>query len=258
MKVSKNTYTVHELADLSGLSIRTLHYYDEIGLLQPKRLDNNYRCYASTHVDRLQQILLYREIGIELSVIKSILDEPSFDMETALKNHLAILRKQQTKLSDLIESVEKTLAYHEGKVIMTDTEKFEGFKKNLIDENEKKYGTEIREKYGDETIDASNAKMMGLTEDQYLQSQELESEMRKLLAIAFEQGDPASEEAQRACDLHCQWLCIFWKDGMYNKEIHMNMGEMYAADERFRAYYDKKTPGTAVFLREALKVYCKK
>lgn len=256
MKASKTEYTVHELAELSGVSVRTLHYYDEIGLLQPYRRDNNYRSYGPAQVDRLQQILLYREIGVGLSVIKDILDDPAFDMKAALSEHLIALQAQRNKLDNLIVSVEKTLASREGKTIMSDKEKFEGFKKKLIDENEKKYGAEIREKYGDEEVDASNAKLMGLTEEQYEKSQALESEIRNLLAKAKAEGDPSSEDAQHACDLHRQWLTLFWKDGTYSKEAHLGIGEMYVADDRFKAYYDKEVPGTAEFLRDALKVYC--
>lgn len=258
MGASKTRYTVHELAELSGVSVRALHYYDEIGLLQPHRRDNNYRSYGLAEVDRLQQILLYREIGVGLSMIKNILDDPAFDVKAALGNHLIALQAQRSRLNELIGSVEKTLASKERKTIMSDKEKFEGFKKKLIEENEEKYGAEIRKKYGDEEVNASNAKLSGLTEEQYRQSQAIENEMRTLLAQAAIGGDPSSDDAQHACDLHRQWLTFFWKEGMYSKEAHLGLGEMYVADDRFKAYYDTETPGTAEFLRDALKVYCAK
>lgn len=257
MEKQKNTYSVHELAELSGVSVRTLHYYDEIELLQPTRRDNNYRSYGAAEVNRLQQILLYREIGVGLAMIKEILDDPTFEMKKALSEHLVSLQAQKNRLECLIASVEKTLAAHERKTAMSDKEKFEGFKKKLIEENEAKYGEEIREKYGDDQVDASNAKMMGLSEEQYQRMQEMAEEIMVLLAKGLEKGgDPAGEEAQQACDLHRQWLGFTWKDGMYNKQAHLGLGEMYVADDRFKAYYDKEVPGTAEFLRDALRIYC--
>lgn len=253
---NKTCYTVQELARLSGVSVRTLHYYDEKGLLTPLRQQNNYRWYGAFEVDRLQQILLYREIGISLDAIKQLLDDPTFDEIAALKEHLQNLKTQQERIRHLVESVEKTIAHKERNEIMSDTEKFTAFKKKLIEENEQAYGEEIREKYGDDTIDASNAKMMNMSEEKYRAMKETEAEMLTLLHQAMEKGDPAAADAQKACDLHRQWLEYTWKDGMYSKEAHLGLGSMYVSDERFKAYYDSQAPGSAEFLLEALKIYC--
>lgn len=252
----RNSYSVQELAKLSGVSVRTLHYYDELGLLQPKRKENNYRVYGPAEVDRLQQILLYREAGMNLMVIRDILDNPSFDVQAALADHLETLQSQRKRLDALIVSVEKTLLHTKEETHMSDKEKFESFKQELIDENEKKYGAEVREAYGDEVVDASNAKMMGMSENQYRQSQAIEADMKEHLRAGMESSDPAGEEAQKACDLHRQWLCMFWKDGMYSKEAHLSLAEGYVADERFTAYYDAIAPGATKFLRDAMKIYC--
>ena len=138
---------------------------------------------------------------------------------------------------------------------MTDHEKFEGFKQQLIDENEKKYGSEIRVKYGDTVVDESNAHVRGLTKVQYDKGIQLSNEFEITLKAAFEAGDPACESAQKACDLHKQWLYIYYPK--YSKEYHMGLGEMYVADERFRANYDKFGPGCTEFLRDAINIYCK-
>lgn len=253
---SERHYTVQELAGLSGVSTRTLHYYDEIGLLVPVRRENNYRSYGEAEVDRLQQILLYREIGVSLSDIKGILDDPAFDEKAALQTHLAGLKAQRERIAHLIESVENTLTAKERNKTMADTEKFTGFKRKLIEDNEKKYGAEIRGKYGDDAIDGSNAKLMGLTESQYQEMQALEVEALQLLHEAMRSGDPGCETAQKACDLHRQWLNFTWKEGTYSKEAHKGLAEMYVADERFKEYYDNEVPGTAAFLRDALAIYC--
>lgn len=139
---------------------------------------------------------------------------------------------------------------------MENEEKFEGFKQRLIDENEEKYGKEIREKYGDEEVDASNAKLMGLSEEQYKLSQEIDQKMKAALLKAIDDEDPSGDAAQEACDLHRQWLGFFWKEGKYNKQAHLGLGQMYVSDDRFKAYYDEIAPGAAEFLLEALTVYC--
>lgn len=142
-----------------------------------------------------------------------------------------------------------------GETTMSDKEKFEGFKQTLIDDNEKKYGAEIRQKYGDEAVDKSNAKLKGITKEQCDEAERLLKEFEATLAKAFENGDPSGKDAQKACDLHKQWLCVFYH--AYSKEYHKRLGEMYVADDRFRANYDKIAPGCTEFLRDAINIYCK-
>lgn len=161
-------YTVQKLAKLAGVSPRTLRYYDEIGILKPARINSSgYRIYGQSEVDKLQQILFYRELGVALDKIKEILNSPSFDSIKALREHREKLLKKREQIDLLIANVEKTIALREGRIEMSDKEKFEGFKQRMIDENEKKYGKEIREKYGDDTVDKSNAKFLNMTEEQY-------------------------------------------------------------------------------------------
>ncbi|MEZ2737029.1 TipAS antibiotic-recognition domain-containing protein, partial [Aneurinibacillus aneurinilyticus] len=119
--------------------------------------------------------------------------------------------------------------------------------------NEKNYGEEIRAKYGDEQIDNSNKKLKGMTEAQYAEVEKLEKEVLDLVNEAFLIGDPASELAQKAADLHRQWLSYFWDS--YTKEAHAGVAQLYVDDERFAAYYDKKNSGVAEFLRDAILIY---
>ncbi|HHW08166.1 MAG TPA: MerR family transcriptional regulator [Clostridia bacterium] len=247
-------YTVQQLSVLAGVSPRTIRYYDEIGLLKPARISPaGYRIYRLREVDRLQQILFYRELGVSLACIKEILTKPDFDEVAALREHRRQLLAKRQRLDLLIANVEKTLAAKEGRIVMADKEKFEGFKRRLVEENEAKYGREARDKYGDATVDASNAKVLGMTQEQYQRLMQLELEFKETLAAAFQAGDPAGEQAQKAADLHRQWLCFFWDN--YSKEAHAGLVQMYVDDERFRAYYDEKQPGTAAFLRDAVLIY---
>lgn len=136
---------------------------------------------------------------------------------------------------------------------MSDKEKFEGFKQKLIDDNEKKYGKEIREKYGEDAVNRSNEKIKNMTQEQYEEITRLSSELEETLKAAFQTGDPAGELAQKAADLHRQWLCYFWDH--YSKEAHAGLAQMYVDDPRFTAYYDREQPGTAEFLRDAIHIY---
>lgn len=247
-------YTVQKLGRLAGVSPRTLRYYDEIGLLKPARISSSgYRIYGPREVDLLQQILFYRELGLSLEDIKAIVTDRSFDGLRALKQHREQLLDKRKRLDALIESVEKTIAAHEGRITMSDQEKFAAFKKRMIEENEQKYGQEIREKYGDETVDKSNRKLMNMTEAQYEEAMRLAAEVKATLAEAFNTGDPAGELAQKAADLHRQWLMFYWSE--YSKEAHAKLAQMYVDDERFTAYYDERQPGTAAFLRDAIHIY---
>ncbi|MBG9444396.1 MerR family transcriptional regulator [Cytobacillus firmus] len=247
-------YTVQKLAQLAGVSSRTLRYYDEIGVLKPARTNSSgYRIYGQQEVDRLQQILFYRELGISLDQIKEIITAPAFDAAEALKEHREKLLEKRKQLDLLITNVEKTIASAEGRTTMSDKEKFEGFKKKMIEDNEEQYGKEIREKYGDETVDKSNAKLMNMTQEEHEAVTKLAEEVNSTLAQAMETGDPAGELAQKAADLHKQWITFYWSE--YSKEAHAGLGEMYVADERFKAYYDKIRPGAAEFLRDAINIY---
>ncbi|KMJ56909.1 MerR family transcriptional regulator [Bacillus sp. LL01] len=247
-------YTVQKLAKLAGVTGRTLRYYDEIGILKPARISaSGYRIYGQAEVDMLQQILFYRELEIDLESIQKIINAPTFDEVEALKEHRDKLLTKQKQLANLITNVDKTLAAKEGSITMSDNEKFEAFKQNRIDENEKKYGEEIRAKYGNKTIDKSNAKLKGMSKNQHEQGEKLGEEILEVLNEAFQTGDPAGDLAQKAADLHRQWLGFYWDS--YSKEAHAGLAQMYVDDERFTAFYDKKQPGTAEFLRDAILIY---
>ena len=248
-------YSIKALSHMAGISPRTLRYYDEIGLLSPQRIkENGYRTYGEKEADLLQQILFYRELGVPLEKIRNIMSSKSFDAAKALQNHLAALKDKKAQTERLIANLEKTIAAAKGEVLMNTKEKFEGFKKTLIEENETKFGKEAREKYGDEAINAGNDKLMGLNEKQYADMQELSQKINDKLKTAFEQGDPAGILAQQLCAMHKEWLGYTWNS--YSKEAHRGLAQLYVEDERFKSYYDSIAEGCAEFLRDAIEVYC--
>ncbi|MBM7702801.1 MerR family transcriptional regulator [Metabacillus iocasae] len=247
-------YTVKKLAKLAGVTSRTLRYYDEIGILKPARINSSgYRIYGEEEVDRLQQILFYRELDVDLETIHHLLSSPTFDHVKALEEHREKLLTKRKQLDLLIQNVNQTLAAKEGRMMMSDQEKFEGFKQQLIDENEKKHGKEVREKYGDDQVNKSNEKLKGMSQAQYEEAERLGEEVLNVLHEAFQTEDPASDLAQKAADLHRQWLSSYWDE--YSKEAHAGLAQMYVDDERFTAYYDKRQPGMAAFLRDAVLIY---
>ena len=234
-------YTVQKLAQMAGVSTRTLRYYDEIDILKPARINSSgYRIYGQAEVDRLQQILFYRELGVSLESIKETVTAPFFNGAQALREHREKLLEKREQLDVLISNVEKTIALTEGRIKMMDKEKFKGFKQKLVNDNEAKYGKEVRAKYGDETVNKSNQKVKGMSQEQFDEVAKLATEVIETLHAAFKTSDPAGELAQKAADLHRQWLCYYW-DG-YTKEAHAGLAQMYVDDPRFTEHYDEKQP----------------
>jgi len=203
--------------------------------------------------------MFYRELGVSLEKIATIIKSPIFDGVSALQEHRQQLLDKRAQLDLLISNVDKTIAQKEGKIIMTDQEKFEGFKHKMVQDNEEQYGKEARERWGNEAVERSNAKVKGMTKEQYDKLNELTKELYSTLHAAFKTGDPAGagdpagELAQKAADLHKQWLCFYWDS--YSKEAHAGVAQMYVDDPRFTAHYDKEQPGTAEFLRDAIRIY---
>lgn len=254
-EVIKMAYTIQELANLSGVSTRTLRYYDEIGLLKPARTNEaGYRFYEQQQVDLLQQILFYRALDMKLATIQGIIQAPDFQHKMALETHRVALLQRKEQLEKLLQTVERTIQSLEEEIPMTNEKKFEGFKENLIEENEKKYGQETRAKYGNETVDASNAKLMNMTEQQYEAMQQLEQQLFARLKEAMAIGDVKNDVAMEVAELHKRWLCFSWPQ--YSKEAHAGLAQMYVADERFTAYYDERVSvGATKFLHDAIMAY---
>ena len=250
-------YTVKALAQLSGVTERTLRWYDTVGLLPPLRTTQaGYRIYGPKQVDRLQQILFYRALELSLDEIKTILEQPRFAQQRALQSHLETLRARRAELDGLIQTMERTLLEQKGEITMTDRERFSDLQKQAVKENEEKYGAEIREKYGDETVDASNRANLGMDEDVWNEMKALDEELCQALEQAVQAGeDPAGAEGQRLAALHARWLTYTIPD--YNAARHAGIAQLYVMDERFTAYYDGRVPGCAQFLCDAVAVYTK-
>ncbi|MEN8613866.1 MerR family transcriptional regulator [Dehalogenimonas sp. THU2] len=242
------TYATGELARLSGVSARTLQYYDKIGLLKPESYSGaGYRRYDEAAALRLQQILFYRELGLELSAIKAIMDKPNFDMLAALQSHRELLEMKSERLGELLATVDKTIRKLKGEKDMDIKEYYKGFSDEEIDSMRK----EAREKYGEKTVADSEAKVMAMGKDKMDAVQaEFDTIYRK---IAADMGKgPESPEAQSGI---ARWRELMENFHHYTDEMILGLGRMYSEDNRFAAFYRKYHPDMAEFMTRAIEYY---
>lgn len=247
-------YTIKTLADLANISTRTLRHYHAIGLLYPTEInDAGYRLYNDTCVDLLQQIMFYKTLGVSLNEIKELIYDDEFDHFKALKSHKRRLLEEVERMQVLIENVDSTIASIEGRQIMDQEEKFNGFKKAIIEENEKQYGSSARALYG-QAVDDTNKKILEMDEVTFNTLEELGEATHQLFKSSVDDG-PESEGAQRACKMHQDWIKGYWKT--YSEEAHLGLTKMYTEQDEFRAFYDKYAIDLADFIYESMKVFLK-
>ena len=246
-------YGVSALARLSGVSVRTLHHYDRIGLLVPRRKDNGYRYYTDGDLRRLQQILLWRTCGMELRQIAALLDEPARDERSVLEEQIAVLERERARLDAAIGNARRTLEKLTRGDDMTDDERFLGLKREAIEQNEQVFGAEARKRHGDAAVDAANARLLALDEEAWNDMNLLEERIKELLTAAMASGDTAGPQAQELVRAHARWLELHWAPGTYSPEAHRGLADGYLTDERFVAYYDGACgAGATQFLRDAI------
>ncbi|WP_307893237.1 MerR family transcriptional regulator [Bacillus swezeyi] len=240
---------VKEVADLVGISVRTLHHYDEIGLLTPAEItEAGYRLYSDDDLEKLQQILFFRELDFPLKKIKNILDSPSFDRNEALQMHRKMLLEKRRRLDQMIETIDKTIQFAKGEIEMTNEEKFAGF-----DFSQNPYEEEARERWGDEAVDKSKAHIAAMSEDERkAMEQRYDAIYRKIAAIR--KGEPDSEEAQAAIK---EWYDFLNANTghHYSLEAFKCLGQMYVDDERFTKNIDQYGAGLAKFMCDAMAVF---
>lgn len=239
---------VKEIADLTGISVRTLHHYDAIGLLKPERVNAaGYRSYSSENLTLLQQILFFRELGFSLAQIKAIVTDPGFDPLQALQAHRQRLLAKRQQLDTLLETVAHTIQNLKGERTMTDPEKFKGF-----DFSHNPYEAEARQRWGDAEVNASKARLKHV--QQAGQMAALQEEMNSLYRdlATLRQQDPASAEAQAAI---ARWYQLLQRMGNYSYAAFKGLGQMYVDDSRFTANIDQFGEGLAVFMRDAMAIY---
>lgn len=234
---------VKEVADLVGVSVRTLHHYDEIGLLIPEETtESGYRVYSDENLETLQQILFFKELGFPLKKIKEILLSPSFDRQEALEMQRKMLLEKRSRLDKMIGTLEKTIQHSKGEIQMSNKEKFEGF-----DFSHNPYEQEARERWGDKAVDEANEKAAKMTKFDQDKFNEIYRNLAAIRHLA-----PDSQEAQAGIK---EWFVYLNKMGNYSLEAFKGLGQMYVDDERFTKNIDQFGEGLAKFMRDAMAVY---
>ncbi len=242
-------YTVKQLSELAGVSVRTLHYYDEIGLLNPSWVgENGYRYYADGAVFRLQQILFYRELGLSLSKIKAILDRPDFDMLAALQSHRDEIEVRMQRLRGLIRTIDSTLLHLSGGVDMSKKQLFAGF----TEEEEKRYEQEARQAWGDQEVEASYKRWNSYTPQQKDKIMAEGNAIYHDLVTEMEKG-PHSQEVQQVIARWHQHLRYFYEPSM---ERLRGLGQLYVDHPDFARNFRRLHPDLPEFMREAIEHYC--
>jgi len=241
-------FTVKQLSKLAGVTPRTLHHYDAIGLLKPSRVgDNGYRYYGEDALLRLQQILFYRELDIPLDDIKRIMAESRFDVLGALQGHKDALNKQVSRLNRLINTVDNTINHLKGKDIMSEKQYFEGF----TEEEQEKYALEAEQMYDPETVRESNRKWKAYSaakKEAILQ--EGKAIYTDMIAAMPKGAD--SPEAQGIVERWRKHMDYFWTPKF---DQLLGLANGYNDDPRFKANFDKMHPQLAEFMRGAVKMY---
>ena len=238
---------IKEVADLVGISVRTLHHYDEIGLLIPDKItEAGYRIYSDENLEMLQQILFFKELDFPLKKIKEIIERPTFERREALEIQHNMLLHKKVRLDKMIQTIEKSLQHEKGEINMSNKEKFEGF-----DFSQNPYEKEAREKWGDQAVDQANKKAKNMNEF----DQERFNDIFRHLA-SLRHLEPTSKEAQDGVE---DWFKHLNKMGnTYSLEAFKGLGQMYIDDPRFTKNIDKFGEGLALFMRDAMAIYADK
>lgn len=241
-------YTVKKLSTLAGVTPRTLHHYDRIGLLKPESVgENGYRYYGEKSMLRLQQILFYRELGLPLDEIKKIMGRRDFDVLAALEQHKLELQKRISRLDHLIETVDRTILHLQGENIMSAKALFEGFS----EEKQEEYARQAEQMYDPETVRESNRKWKGYSAEKK-QAILNEGKQVYLDMIAAMPKGADSPETQAIVECWRAHMDYFWTPDLGQLQA---LAAGYVDDPRFKANFDQMHPQLAEFMREAVKIY---
>ncbi|MDQ4127673.1 MAG: MerR family transcriptional regulator [Actinomycetota bacterium] len=242
------SYSVGRVAALAGVTIRTLHHYDEVGLLSPSgRSAAGYRIYEESDLERLQQILFYRELGFTLQEIATIVDDPRTDALGHLRRQRQLLSERIARLGAMVDAIDYEMEARTMDIPLTSEERLEVFGEFRPED----YAEEAGQRWGGtEAYRQSQRRVATYKKEDWQRLKAEEEQVRADLAAAFEAGSaPQSEEAMAAAEAHRQHISRWFYDCTH--EIHRGLTDMYVSDERFRAHYEATAPGLSGFLREA-------
>ncbi|MBA2176678.1 MerR family transcriptional regulator [Halobacillus locisalis] len=250
-------YKVKELSDVAGVSVRTLHHYDDIGLLSPQLIgENRFRYYGEEEVARLQQILLLKEMDFSLSTIQQILDDPDFDQEKALQHQKVLLKEKKRRLDRILNSIDQTLVSLRGGKKMSNQDKFDSFDRTEIEKHQKRYEKEVKDRWGDtDAYKQSKAKTASYTEEDWKRIHGKSEAIDQAIIDRMDHG-PDDEEVQRLIGEKRQHITDYFYT--CTPEIFRGLADMYVNDSRFTKNIEKKQKGYSEFLQKAIHSYCDK
>jgi MerR family transcriptional regulator, thiopeptide resistance regulator len=240
---------VGEVAALAGVTVRTLHHYDRIGLVSPSaRTAAGYRQYAPADLDRLHQVLLYRELGFPLEEVAALLDDPAADPAVHLRKQHALLRERLERTRAMVAAVEKEMEAQQMGIALTPEERFELFGDGFSDE----YQAEAEERWGDtEAWAQSQRRTAAYTKEDWVRIKEETDDIQRRFAEAMQSGAPAeSDRAMDVAEEHRQHITRWFYD--CPPQMHAGLGRMYVEDERFTATYERTAPGLAQYVSTAV------
>ena len=248
-------YSVKQLAKLAGVSVRTLHLYDQLGLLKPStRTEARYRLYGEKELLRLQQILFYKELDFPLQEIAAILDDPEFDLLSALSNHKKALNARRERMATLMVTIDKTINHLKtGGTMLKPEELYEGLPK----ETAEAYRKEAIKKYGKKAIEDSENQLRKLSKEQLAQLRKEQLEISAKFATLIHE-DHTSEKVQREVARHYEITRKFWgthSSADTQAEAYSGLGQLYVTDERFTMIDGKPQPEFALFLSKAMSYF---
>lgn len=246
--------TVRQLAKAAGVSVRTLHHYDAIGLLKPSHVgENGYRYYGRPELLRLQQILFYRELDFPLAEIGAILDDPAFDAVQALRGHRQALERRIGRYRDLIATIDRTIESLAKDEEMNDNDLYAG----IAPETRERWEREAEQRWGKEAVEDSTAKMKALSKEEVAQMKREMEEIRDEFARLFREGaDPASDEVQAVTHRHYAWVSRSWTP---DADSFRGLGRLYVESHEFRrTYQEDELPGCPEFISKAMAVYAER
>jgi DNA-binding transcriptional MerR regulator len=235
---------------MAGVTPRTLHHYDDIGLLKPSRVgDNGYRYYGEESLLQLQQILFYRELDMPLEDIRKLMGRRDFDVQKALESHKESLSKQIERMNRLLATVDNTINHLKGKKTMSDNKFFEGFS----EEEQEKYALEAEQLYDAESVRESNRKWKSYSAAKKESIMAEGNTIYKEIITVMPKG-ANSPEAQALVERWRRHLEYFWIPTL---DQLLGLANGYNDDPRFKANFDKMHPKLAAFMRDAVRVYVK-
>ena len=248
MVYSRAIFTVKQLAKLAGVTPRTIHHYDAIGLLKPISLgENGYRYYDSKSILSLQQILFYRELDLSLLEIKKIMESHDFSVLSALEGHRLELEKRIMRLERLIGTVEDTILYLKGKREMSNQQIFSGF----TEEQQEKYAAEAEKMYASETVKASNRKWKAYSAEQKQHILDEGKQIYAEMGSIMTQG-AGSPQVQALVERWRAHMDYFWTPDL---DQLLGLADLYNQDPRFKATFDQVDPNLAGFMQSAVRIY---